>query len=62
MTHDLVGRWRTWALEPGQAKLEVTIDPAAHGPDALGPLSRGVALRTSSGKELQFTLKAEVTH
>lgn len=61
MDHGVFRRWASWPLETGHATLEVTVDPAAHGPDALGPLSRGVTLRTSAGRELQFTLKAEVS-
>jgi hypothetical protein len=53
--------WRRWELTPGApARLEVTIDPAAHGPNATGPISRGVVLTTAEGQELQFTLAAVV--
>ena len=60
MSHGLVPAWTPWRLQPGAATLEVTVDPAAHGPDAVGPLTRGVTLRTASGRDLQFTLKATV--
>jgi hypothetical protein len=54
--------WRTWALTSGvPARLDVTIDPAAHGPAGIGPLSRGVMVTTSAGQELEFTLTARVT-
>ena len=62
MEHNTLQRWASWALGPGPAALEVTIDPAAHGDDAVGPLSRGVYLKTSAGKELDFELKATLTH
>ena len=42
------------------AYLEVTIDPAAHGERGLGPVSRGVVVRTAGGQQLQFALNAEV--
>ncbi|MDE3113615.1 MAG: hypothetical protein KGN00_05560 [Chloroflexota bacterium] len=61
MGHE-IQKWSTWRLAPGAAMLEVTIDPAAHGDDAVGPLSRGVYLMTSAGKELDFELKATLTH
>ncbi len=62
MAHGAAPEWSTWRLEPGAAALEVTIDPAAHGMDAVGPLTRDVMLRTAAGAELDFTLKAVVTH
>jgi hypothetical protein len=61
MAHGGLAGWRGWTLGAGPASLEVTIDPAAHG-DVVGPLSRGVYLRTSAGKELEFTLNAVVSH
>lgn len=61
MEHGALQKWGGWTLGPGPASLEVSIDPAAHG-DVVGPLSRGVYLKTSAGKELQFTLNAVVTH
>lgn len=61
MEHGTLQQWSRWPLEAGAATLEVTIDPAAHGPTALGPVSRGVMLMTGSGEELRFTLKAVVT-
>ncbi|HBY98302.1 MAG: hypothetical protein M5U01_37250 [Ardenticatenaceae bacterium] len=49
-------------LEQGQAAfLEVSIDPAAHGPAGIGPIQRGVMVRTADGQELQFVLEATVT-
>ncbi len=48
-------------LVAGQpAHLEVTIDPAAHGEAGLGPIRRGVTVKTTSGQELQFELAAQV--
>lgn len=61
MAHGGIGGWSSWTLGAGPAALEVTIDPAAHG-DVVGPLSRGVYLKTSAGKELEFTLNAVVSH
>jgi hypothetical protein len=49
-------------LAVGQpAYLEVSIDPTAHGPDAVGPMQRGVMVQTSEGQELQFVLAANLT-
>lgn len=62
MEHGVLLRWPTWPLRAGPATLEVTIDPAAHGDDAVGPLSRGVYLKTSDGKELDLELTATLTH
>jgi hypothetical protein len=59
MAHGLT-TWSPWRLAAGAASLEVTMDPAAHGPTAIGPWTRTVRLRTASGAELQFTLKATV--
>ena len=48
-------------LEPDQpAYLEVSIDPAAHGDAALGPIMRMVTLRTAGGQALEFELRAKV--
>lgn len=62
MSHGPEPGWSSWRLASGAASLEVTMDPAAHGPDAVGPWTRKVLLRTASGTELDFTLKATVTH
>lgn len=43
------------------AYLEVTIDPAAHGPNGIGPIQRGVTLKTAGGQELTFDLHAQIT-
>ncbi len=61
MAHGGLQGWNGWTFVPGPATLEVSIDPAAHG-DVVGPLSRGVFLKTSAGKELEFTLNATVAH
>ncbi|MHB1415308.1 MAG: hypothetical protein ACYC1C_08650 [Chloroflexota bacterium] len=48
-------------LQPGQpAHLEVTIDPAAHGENGLGPIERMVRLTTTEGQTIEFTLTANV--
>jgi hypothetical protein len=50
------------ALVPNTpAYVEVSIDPAAHGPGGAGPWTRVIGLRTAAGQELQFTLNALVT-
>jgi hypothetical protein len=43
------------------ALLEITMDPAAHGPQGVGAVERGIILKTASGQELQFVLAANVT-
>lgn len=48
-------------IMPGEpAYLEVSIDPAAHGEEGLGPIQRGAFLKTSSGQSLAFDLSAYV--
>jgi len=42
-------------------QVEVTFDPAAHGPAGVGPIARNVFLETSDGKKLVFEIKAKVT-
>jgi len=42
------------------AFLEVSIDPAAHGPAGMGHITRGVMLKTADGKELDFELAANI--
>ena len=63
MDHDAgAPTWWGWELTRGvPARLEVTIDPAAHGPGAVGSVARGVALTTAGRQQLQFTLTATVT-
>lgn len=49
-------------LAAGQeAQIEVTFDPAAHGPAGIGPIARNVFLETTDGKKLVFEIKAQVT-
>ena len=36
------------------AFLEVTVDPAAHGPQGIGPIRRGITLKLAGGRELNF--------
>jgi hypothetical protein len=43
------------------AHLEVTIDPAAHGPAGIGPVQRVVIVTTAGGERIPFTVLAEVT-
>ena len=48
-------------LQPAvPAYVEIAIDPAAHGPNGVGPIGRMVTIQTASGQELTFTLKAQV--
>jgi len=52
-------------LKPGQtANLEVIFDPLAHGPDATGPITRGVTLYSNDGGQSsvrsQFTFTGNV--
>ncbi|TAK24102.1 MAG: hypothetical protein EPO26_06730 [Chloroflexota bacterium] len=64
MSHDSAAPgWSTWTVSGGgPAALEVEIDPAAHGPEGVGPLTRGVFLATGVNEDaLQFILKANVT-
>lgn len=43
----------TYVVEPGEEfEIEVYFDPMAHGPDAVGPVKRGVYLSTSASDEL----------
>lgn len=43
-----------------QVYLEASIDPAAHGDTALGPIMRIVTLKTLSGQTLEFELRANI--
>jgi len=48
-------------LAPGEkVGLTVTFDPGAHGPDAVGPVTRQVLVGTSGGSQLILTLTANV--
>lgn len=48
-------------VAPGQtATLEVTIDPAAHGPQGVGPFRRGITLTTVDGSNLEFLLSGTI--
>lgn len=44
-----------------EAQVEVTFDPAAHGPAGVGPIARNAFLETTDGKKLVFEIKAQVT-
>jgi hypothetical protein len=49
------------SLRPGERVLiRVTFDPAAHGPEALGPVVRVITLHTQDGGELQLAIAAQV--
>lgn len=54
----------TLSIPPGNsAELKAVFDPAAHGPDAIGPISRQISLNTNdqSKPEITLTLAANVT-
>jgi hypothetical protein len=62
MTHTGPNTVVSFDLKGGEpAYLEATIDPAAHGLDAIGPIERGVSVKLASGQVLAFDLKANVT-
>lgn len=42
------------------ASIDVTFDPAAHGPAGVGPIQRVVRIETVDGPELQLEIKAVV--
>ena len=49
-------------MNPGEeADIEVTFDPAAHGPAGVGRISRVVYLETAGGQKLQLKFSATVT-
>ncbi len=59
--HSPVPSWNV-TLAPGEeARLEVTFDPAAHGPAGIGAVSREVYLETDRGAPLVFGISANVT-
>ena len=61
MTHDGPSGVVSFDLEAGEpAYLEASIDPAAHGLDAIGPIERGVGVKLASGQTLEFNLKANL--
>ena len=48
-------------LAPGEkVGLRVTFDPAAHGPEGVGPVTRQILLATSDGSQLILTLTANI--
>lgn len=50
------------AVEPGEeATVEVTFDPAAHGPAGVGRISRVVKIETETGGALELKIDANVT-
>lgn len=62
MSHEGGGAPINVALTPNTtAYVEISVDPAAHGPQGAGPWTRMVALKTAAGQEVQFTVKALVT-
>jgi len=49
------------SLGAGQTmEVEVTFDPAAHGPDAVGPVTRGIAIHLDDGEVLILQFNANV--
>jgi len=61
MQHDGPVKTVSFKLEPNQpAYLDVRIDPAAHGEAGLGPIERGVAIKTAANQTLEFRLTAQV--
>jgi hypothetical protein len=62
LTHDGPSTTVSFDLKSGEPTyLEVKIDPAAHGPDAIGPIERGVSVKLASAQVLSFDLKANIT-
>lgn len=45
----------------GTAEIEVTFDPAAHGPAGVGAITRNILIETTDGKKLVLEIKARVT-
>lgn len=44
-----------------EATVDVTFDPAAHGPAGVGPIQRVVTIETVDGPEIKLEIKAVVT-
>lgn len=42
------------------AYLEVTVDPAAHGEQGVGPFRRGITVKTNDGQQLDFVLSGTI--
>lgn len=62
LTHDGPNTTVSFDLKAGvPAYLEVKIDPAAHGPDAIGPIERGVSVNLAGGQVFTVDLTANVT-
>ena len=62
LTHDVPVTTVSFDLKSGQpAYLEVKIDPAAHGPDAIGPIERGVSVKLAGGQVFTVDLTANIT-
>jgi hypothetical protein len=62
MTHTGPATTVSFDLKSGEpAYLEVKIDPAAHGPDAIGPIERGVSVKLVTGQVFTVDLKANIT-
>ncbi len=50
-------------IEPDKpATLEVTIDPAAHGPQGVGAFQRGITVTTSDGKQYEFEMDGTIVN
>jgi len=45
----------------GEAALEITFDPAAHGPAGVGKIARTVTVENTTGDPLEFNFSAFVT-
>ncbi len=49
-------------VEGQPAYVEVKIDPTAHGLSGVGPITRGVTLKTSGAQQLDFELKGTIVN
>lgn len=58
-----VSPWVGEVVQGGEAQLNVVFDPAYHGPNGIGPITRYISVDTndSSNPTLEFTLTANVT-
>lgn len=58
--HNNSAFWSETVAPSKTARLKVTFDPMAHGPNALGPVTRTVSLKTNNGGQYKFTITANV--
>ena len=58
-----VSPWVGEVAPGGEAQLNVVFDPAYHGPNSVGPITRYISVDTNdpSNPNLEFTLTATVT-